>query len=53
MSDEHGHDDHPHYPGPDTHQAPWVMWVTIGACFAFLAFILAIKAITGTLTFGG
>jgi hypothetical protein len=40
------HDEH--HDGP-IHQAPWVFWVTVGACFGFAALVLGVKALTGTL----
>lgn len=38
---EHGdhHDDHP------VHQAPWVMWLTVGVCVFITAAILALKMV--------
>lgn len=36
-----------HYPGADTHQAPWVMWVTLAACSTFITFVLAVSYLVG------
>lgn len=40
---EHHYSGDGHYPGADTHQAPWVMWVTLAACSTFITFVLGIS----------
>ncbi|MFB6264585.1 MAG: hypothetical protein ABEL76_13315 [Bradymonadaceae bacterium] len=44
--DEHG-DDHGH--DADAHQAPWVFFVTVGACVGFLMLLMFGKWMAGTL----
>ena len=47
MGHDSDHDDHGHgkYPGPHTHQAGWVMYMTIAACVAFAVVIVTLKLI--------
>ncbi len=36
---DHGHEELPH-------QAPWVMWLTLGSVAAFVTFFFAVKFLT-------
>ncbi len=49
MSENHDHhySGNGHYPGADTHQAPWVMWVTLAACSTFITFVLGVSYMVG------
>ncbi|GEM_PF-5109970 len=51
MSEHHDHEHHysgnGHYPGADTHQSGWVMWVTLAGSSTFISFVLTISYLVG------
>ena len=40
-----GEPEHEEFPGPETHQAPWVFWVTIACASAFGFFVILLHLI--------